>query len=71
MSVLFRFPFRWGPETVTVPTPTPAAPPLWTNVGKAGLSWTANRAGITPRFEHIFPEADTGPRFIKDTDVVD
>jgi hypothetical protein len=65
----FFFPFRWGPAVVVVPEPEPE-PPLWTNLTKGSANWHAQSPTLR-RFEHIYPEADTGPGFVKVTDVVD
>lgn len=70
--ILLRFPFRWGPAVTVVVTPeaTPE-PALWQTVGASAQHWVGRGSFVMPRFEHIFPEADTGPQFIRDTDVVD
>jgi hypothetical protein len=67
--MLFRFPFRWGTPTSTATVTTPAAP-LWTNLAASGQNWIGDRAGMLPRFEHISANGDTGPQFVKVTDVV-
>ena len=67
--MLFRFPFRWGTPTSTATVTTPATP-LWSNLAPSGQNWIGERAGILPRFEHISVNQDTGPQFVKVTDVV-
>ena len=68
MTLLLRFPFRWGPSVTTVPVAV--VTPLWTKLSPTALGWQVSRAGLMPRFEHIFPEADTGPGWTKVTSVV-
>jgi len=68
MSLLLRFPFRFGPATVT--SVTTAATPLWVRLSATPQTWVADQAQLLPRFEHIYPEADTGPGWTKVTDVV-
>ena len=65
-----QFPFQWGPQPDALPAPPAPAPPLWTRATPFVGNYQFQAAQVMPRFEHIFPEADTGPQFIKDTDVV-
>ena len=68
MSVLLRFPFRWGvPSSVVTAA---AAAPFWTREIGAAQNWQVEGAQVMPRFEHIFPEADTGPGWEKVTNVI-
>ena len=67
---MIRFPFRFGPATVTAPA-VAAPTPLWVRDTPGSVSYSLQAAVVMPRFEHIVPEQDTGPAFIRDTDVVD
>jgi hypothetical protein len=67
--VIFRFPFRWGPNApASAATVTPT--PLWTRTSVTAGQWIADPAPFLPRFERIVTEGDTGPQFQKVTDVV-
>ena len=55
-------PFQWGSPAVAIPVPPPI-PPFWTRETVSRLDWQGDPISLMPRFEHIFPEADTGPQF--------
>ena len=60
-----RFPFSWGARVPPVLVPPPP-PPLWMTVTTGALSWQRVRAGLLPRFEHLFPqESGSAQRFRK------
>ena len=71
MSLLLRFPFRWGaPASTSTAVVVVPAIPFWTRTAVASQQWLVEDRPVLPRFEHIFPEADTGPGWEKVTNVI-
>lgn len=52
----FFFPFPLGPAPEAEAPPPPPTPPFWTNLAASALNWNAVRAGVMPRFEHVYPQ---------------
>lgn len=66
--MLFTFPWRWG--SVEASVATVEAVPLWTRLAPVSANWQTQAAQIQPRFERIMVNEDTGPQFVRVTDVV-
>lgn len=64
----FFLPFPLGATVPAIVEPPPP-PPFWVPVTAGSLNWNGVRAGLMPRFEHIYPQESGGEQQFNKVDL--